>query len=81
MSNELIFNEFPEFEIASNIFVNVPVILRYNDTPLIQVVKMADASFTIEIDIYHNDGTFLAKAKGTQLYPTESGGHKGDILL
>ena len=80
MSNDLIFNESPEFELATNFFVNVPTILHYDDTPLIQVVQTQDASFTTEINIYHNDGTFLAKAKGTQLYLTDDGKKAGVTL-
>ena len=80
MSDLLIFNTIPSFTIATNTFVNCPIILQYDETPLIQLVREVDASFTTEIDIYHNDGTFLAKAKGTQLYATEDGKKAGVTL-
>ena len=78
--SDLIFNSIPSFTIATNTFVNCPIILQYDDTPLIQVVQNVDASFTTEIDIFHDDGTFLAKAKGTQLYPTDDGKKAGVTL-
>lgn len=80
MPNELIFSSSPEFELASNTFVDVPIILQYDDTPIIQIAKTEDASFTTEISIFHNDGTYLAKAKGTQLYATEAGKKAGVTL-
>ncbi len=69
----LIFNEAPSVKFATNTFINVPVILQYETTPLIEVVKAEKAGFTSQIQIYHSDGTYLAKAKGTQLYLTEEG--------
>ena len=80
MPDDLIFNTHPEFTIATNTFVDCPIILQYEDTPLIELVKNVDASFTTEISIYHNDGTYLAKAKGTQLYPSDDGKKAGVSL-
>lgn len=78
--DSLIFQQSPHFELAGNIFVNVPVILKYEDIPLIQIVKEAAAGFTSEISIYHNDGTYLAKVKGSQAYPTEAGKKAGVVM-
>ena len=79
--NKLVFSESPQVELGSNFFINVPVILQYKDTPLISVESAVDASFTTSIPIYHNDGTYLAKAKGTQLYLTEEGRKAGVTLF
>ena len=61
----LIYQQFPVVHLASNTFVEVPTILQYDDVPLIQVVRAADAGFTTEIPIYHRDGTYLAKVVGS----------------
>lgn len=76
----LVFNTIPEFEFATNVFRNVPVILQYNETPLIQVVNEIDAGFTTEFHIFHNDGTDLAKVKGSRLFLTDDG-RKANLTL
>ena len=80
MSDHLIFSDHPDVLIASNTFKNVPVVLQYDTIPLIRVVRDADATYTPEISIYHPDGTYLAKAKGSQLYLTEPGKKVGLTL-
>ena len=74
---KLIFQKTPEVEFGSNKFVNVPTILQFDETPLIQVVKTQNAGFSTEIPIYHNDGTYLAKVVGSQIYKTEEGKKAG----
>jgi hypothetical protein len=76
----LIFNESPRIEIASNAFENVPVILQFHDTPIIEVVREEQAGYTTQISIYHRDGTYLAKVKGSQLYSTKAGEKAGVTL-
>jgi hypothetical protein len=58
--DELIYQTSPAVTLATNLFVNVPVILQFDDTPLISVVKEQALGFTTEIPIYHADGTYLA---------------------
>ena len=58
---------------ATNTFINVPVILKYEETPLIEVVKEHGIGFTTQVPIYHSDGTYLAKVTGNRVYPTEAG--------
>jgi len=70
---ELIWQTSPTVTIATNTFVNVPVILKYEDTPLLEIIKHQDIGFTSQIPIYASDGTYLAKVKGNRLYPTEAG--------
>lgn len=64
----LIYQAHPTVELATNRFINVPIILQYEDTPLIQVVKAVSAGFTTEIPIYHSDGTYLAKVVGSRIF-------------
>jgi hypothetical protein len=71
------FNQVPVFEIASNTFARVPVILQYENTPLIQVVREMQAGFTTEASIYHEDGTYLARVRGSRLFPTSEGTKAG----
>ena len=76
MSNEsdsLIFFESPEVEYAGNFFKDVPIILEYDDTPLIEVVQEQAAGFTTQFQIYNKDGIYIAKVKGSQLYLTTDG--------
>lgn len=77
----LYFSELPTVVLATNTFVDVPIILQYEDTPLIQFIKEQSAGFTTEIPIYHPDGTYLAKARGSQLYLTDDGKKAGLTLV
>jgi hypothetical protein len=78
--DSLIYQEFPVVHFATNTFIEVPTILQYDDTPMIEVVRAADAGYTTEIPIYHSDGTYLAKVVGSQIYATEDGKKAGLVL-
>ncbi len=83
MSNEsynLIFFESPEVEYASNFFIDVPIILEYDDTPLIEVVQEQAAGFTTQFKIFNKDGIYIAKVKGSQVYLTKDGS-KSNLTL
>ncbi|WP_026995189.1 hypothetical protein [Flectobacillus major] len=77
MENSLIFQNSPQVTIATNKFINVPVILKYEDTNLIEVIKEVGIGFTTQIPIYHQDGTYLAKVNGTRMYLTKDGEKAG----
>jgi hypothetical protein len=68
MTDELIFKESPTIEFATNTFINVPVILQYEDTPLITVERNITLEYGIKIPIYDSDGTKLATAKNSRVY-------------
>ena len=74
---EFIFSETTSVECATNMFVNVPIILQYEDTPLIEVVQAETVGRTTEFRIYYSDGTYLAKLKGARLFPTPQGEKAG----
>ncbi len=78
--DKLYFNQVPQFTVATNVFRNVPTILQYDDTPLIEVVRFIDAGFTSRFSIFHNDGTDLARVVGSRLFLT-SDGKKCDLAL
>ena len=71
--NPLGFVESPTVTIASNTFIDVPVILQYDAVPLIEVVRPVDASFTTRFRIYNDSGDQLAAVDGTQIYLTDAG--------
>ncbi|HEU4604337.1 MAG TPA: hypothetical protein VFS24_20345 [Steroidobacteraceae bacterium] len=75
--DQLIYQKSPVVTFATNQFINVPIILQYDSTPLISIVKEQSLGFTTEIPIYHSDGTYLAKVKGTRIYPTDDGKKAG----
>jgi len=76
-TDTFIFQTTPQITIATNTFINVPVILKFEDTNLIEIIKELDLGFTTQIPIYHPDGTFLAKINGTRSYPTKEGKKAG----
>ena len=75
--NDLTFHQGTAIELAGNTFINVPVLIQYENDPLFEVVHEVDASWTTQFRIYNKDGIYLAKAKGTQLYPTDQGTKAG----
>lgn len=75
--DKLIFTQSPAVTIATNTFINVPIILQYEDTPLISIVQAQPAGHTTQIPIYHSDGTYLAKVVGSRLFPTPAGEKAG----
>ena len=75
--DKLIYQTAPSVTFATNKFVNVPIILQYDDTPLISIIKLQEIGYTTEIPIYHPDGTYLAKVNGTRIYATETGKKAG----
>jgi hypothetical protein len=74
---QIIYQKNPIVTLGTNTFTNVPVVLKFDETPLISVVKEEQLGFTTEIPIYHADGTYLAKVRGTRIYPTEEGKKAG----
>lgn len=77
---KLVYQTTPTVTFATNTFVNVPTILQFDDTPLISVVKEENLGFTSEIQIFHSDGTYLAKVRGTRAFPTEAGMMAGIVM-
>lgn len=73
----LTYQTSPIVRFATNTFVDVPVILQYEDLPLISVVREEGLGYTTEIPVYHSDGTYLAKVRGTRIFPTDNGKRAG----
>jgi len=71
--DKLIFFESPEVEFAGCFFVDVPIILEYDDTPLIEVIQEQEAGYTTQFQVFNKDGIYIAKVKGSQIYLTEDG--------
>lgn len=77
---DLIYHSSPAVTFCSNTFINVPTILQFDDSPLISVVKEEALRYTTEIPIYHSDGTYLAKVRGTRVYTTDPGKKVGVVI-
>lgn len=75
--DSLIFQTSPTVTISTNKFINVPVILKYEDINLIEIIHELGLGFTTQIPIFHSDGTYLAKVKGTRIFPTKDGEKAG----
>lgn len=75
-----IFTKSPAVRIASNTFINVPVILQYEDTPLIEVAQTVSAGYTTRFQIYNQDGVYLAKVDGSRLFLADAGRKSGLFL-
>lgn len=80
MTNRLIYQNSPEVTLASNKFIDVPVILQHDETPLISVVRGENLTYSTEIPIFHADGTYLAKVNGTRVFKTAAGEKAGIVL-
>ncbi len=76
----LTYQTHPIVTLATNRFINVPVVLQFDDTPLISIVKEQALGYTTEIPIYHPDGTYLAKVRGTRIFATEEGKKAGQVM-
>ncbi len=70
---QLIYQTSPVVTLATNRFINVPIIFQYEDTPLIVIVKEQSLGYTSSIPIYDSAGTCLAKINGTRIFPTAEG--------
>ena len=77
MENSLIFQTSPKVIIATNTFINVPVVLKYEDTNLIEVISEQNLGYTTQIPIFHSDGTHLANIKGNRMYLSKDGEKAG----
>ena len=71
--DKLVFHNSPKILIATNTFINVPVILQYEQSPLIEVIQTQEAGFTTQFQIFNSDGAYLAKVVGSRLFPTDDG--------
>lgn len=78
--DRLVFQNAPIVEFGTNIFSNCPTILQFDEDPLIQIVRMAEAGFSTQIPIYHEDGTYLAKVVGSRIHATPAGTKAGISL-
>ena len=77
---KIIYQSTPIVTLASNKFINVPIIFQYENTPLIEIIHEQNIGYTTSIPIYHSDGTYLAKVNGTRIYPTDEGKKAGIIM-
>ncbi len=79
-----IYHEKPTVRFATNTFINVPIILRVDDKPLIKIADLMEknipAGYTTEFEIYNKDGVYIAKVKGSRVFLTPDG-EKSNLKL
>jgi len=80
MSHSLVFIKVPIVTLSTNKFVGIPVILKYEDTPMLEIINEQGIGFTTQIPIFHSDGTYLAKVRGNRVFLTPEG-KKANIVL
>jgi len=78
--NTLFFRPDTKIVVSTNTFINVPIILKYEETNLIETIRETPINFTSQIRIYHPDGTYLTKAKGNRLFPTPESVKAGVVM-
>jgi hypothetical protein len=79
--DNLIFQQTPVVTFLTNTFINVPIILKHEETNLIEIIRNETGiGFTTQIPVYHPDGTYLAKVVGNRIYLTNDGKKSGIIL-
>jgi hypothetical protein len=76
----LTYQTAPVVTLATNKFINVPIVLQFDDIPLISIIKQQFLGYTTSIPIYHPDGTYLAKVNGTRVFPTKDGEKAGIVM-
>ena len=85
-TDKLLFINWPKVTMGSNTFIEVPIILKYDNLNMIEIIKEAGFGYTTQIPIFDAEGTYLATAKGSSLITTEEPAigdltldHTGDI--
>lgn len=76
-SQPLVFSPTAAVQFAGNTFIDVPTLLQFDETPIVEVVKTADLESTTAFSIYSSDGVYLAKAVGSRLFRTSDGKKAG----
>ena len=67
------YNSSPLLVIGDNTFRNVPTILQFENTPLLEVTKVIDAGYAVSFPVFHQDGTYIARVRGSRIHITDQG--------
>ena len=70
-SDKLLFPNWPKVSMGSNTFIEVPIILKYDNLNLIEIINEPGFGYTMQIPIFDAEGTYLATAKGSNLITTD----------
>jgi hypothetical protein len=71
----------PAVNLSSNTFVKVPIVLQYDQTPLISILRDPALGYTTEVSVYHEDGTHLGQVVGTSVLSSAAGVQCGLKIL
>lgn len=75
--SELIYQPTRVVVVATNVFIDVPTILQYEQTPLIEMAEEVKLGYTTSFTVYNSDGTKIAKVQGTRIFSTDEGKDSG----
>lgn len=85
-SDTLLFINWPKVTMGSNTFIEVPIILKYDNLNMIEIIKEPGFGYTTQIPIFDAEGAYLATAKGSSLITTDESeigeltlDHSGDV--
>lgn len=67
----LLFDTWPKVSMGSNTFIDIPVILKYDQLNLIEIIKDPEHGYFPQIVIFDSEGNYLATAKGSHLIRNE----------
>lgn len=73
MENTITFQSHPDVIIGSNTFRNVPTILQYEDTPLLEVGKFEPVGYTTRFAVFDDSGVKIAVVEGGKITVTPEG--------
>ena len=73
MDKTITFQSHPDVLIGSNTFRNVPTILQYEETPLLEVGKFEPAGYTTRFAVFDNSGIKIAVVEGSNITITPEG--------
>jgi hypothetical protein len=76
----LVFSPTTAIQFAGNVFIDVPVILQIDDTPIIETIKEGSVQRTARFSIYNADGVYIAKIVGPRIFLTAEG-QKSELVL
>ncbi|MDG2071240.1 MAG: hypothetical protein P8J55_05810 [Pseudomonadales bacterium] len=69
----LTFKKPPQVQLGSNIYVKCPVVLQFNDTPLIELSGYKTQQIRLKTHLYDQRGNYLGHLLGGDLVKTKQG--------
>lgn len=74
---KLVYQPSPRVKYDNQQFISVPFALQFSNTEHTSITNEETLDSSSKIQIYHPDGTYLAKLSGTRIFPTADGEKAG----